>query len=114
MHEMAVSKERVTDKRPMDENRTPDAVSYKIRSPDERAPSEGRVTHDGMSSEGRATHDGMSSEGRATTKPATTVKPATTEATMTAGKTGMATSEATMTTAAMTKRHGKRGQQYNC
>ena len=39
---------------------------------------------------------------------------ATSEATMTAGKTTMATTEATMTTAAMTKRHGKRGQQYNC
>src|SRR3974390_1402912 len=51
MHEMPVSKERVTDKRPMGENWTPDeAASYKIRSPDERAPSEGRAPHDGMSS----------------------------------------------------------------
>src|SRR5262245_45079201 len=52
---MTVSKERVADKRPMDEGRTPD---------------------EGASSESGAAHEGMACESWTTSKPATTVKTA--------------------------------------
>jgi hypothetical protein len=62
---MTVSKERVTDKRPM----------YEGRSPYDGAPSEG-VSSERPPNEAGAAHKGMSSEGMTASKPATTMKSA--------------------------------------
>jgi len=82
---MAARKERVTDKRTIDENRTPgesassEGTPYKGASSecgtaDKGASSEGRTPDKGASSKGRTPHEGMSSEHRTTSKPATTMK----------------------------------------
>src|SRR5262245_14469320 len=86
---MAVPKDLVVDKPPMDESRMPDeGVSRKNRSPDERVSGEGRTPHSG-SREGSTPH-GRSSEGTTMSKPATTMKGATTVKAATTMKTAAA------------------------